>query len=212
MFGNNPENFDLIYIGALGLSCTFCWADKDTLGALVILLGLWCLSRLLFISLEYNYFLILTYIISLIISIYCFDQIIAKVSFILILYCIGAEIYWDLTEYSHKPQIHYFVGMLSLTLLARELLFQRVVILHEYFGYRSGKIALDWQIRGILFFDLILIFLMLLEYFVRHLAGFNQVTIVYYNFTLIATALSGITLAVIYMHYFYNQSKKYMSA
>ena len=82
----------------------------------------------------------------------------------------------------------------------------------QYFGYQTGKIALDWQLRSVLLAGYGLILLMLNEYFIRHLAGLQDVTFVYYNFTLAANLLSGITLTTIYMHYFYNQSRKHLPA
>ena len=57
-----------------------------------------------------------------------------------------------------------------------------------------------------------MIVLMLLEYFIRHLVGLKDITFVYYNYTLVADLLSGITLVIIYMHFFYNQSKKHLPA
>ena len=212
LFGDNPEHFDLIYIGALGLSCVFCWSDKDTLGALVILLGLWVVSEGVYMLPENIYSLELVYSLCLILPITYRHNIAAKFTLLIIICCIGAEIYWWHTNYTNKPQIHYFLALLVLTDLARELLFKRVFIVYEYFGFRSGKIALDWQIRGILLVGYILLTLMLLEYFVRHLVGLSQVTTIYYNFTTIANILSGITLVIIYMHFFYNQSKKHLRA
>lgn len=211
-FGDNPENFDLIYIGALGLSCVFCWADKDTLGALVILLGLWCLSQVIYILPGNIYSLVLVYVFCLVLSVAFIDQVTAKITLIVTLYSIGAEVFWWNIDYINKPQIHYLIGLLALTGLARELLFKRVIILSEYFGIHSGKVALDWQIRGILSLYYGLMITVVFEYFVRHLMGFKQLTVFYYSFSLIATILSGVTLALIYTHYFHNQSKKHLQA
>jgi len=212
LYGDNPEHFDLIYIGALGLSCVFCLADKDALGALVILLGLWIVSQVIYMLPENMYSLALVYFFCLILPITFRDNITAKITLLITLFCIAAEVYWWHTNYANKPQIHYFLGLLVLTDLARVLLLKRVFIVYEYFGWISGKTALDWQIRGILLVGYLMLTLMLLEYFIRHLAGLSQVTIVYYNFTIIANILSGITLVIIYMHYFYNQSKKHLQA
>jgi hypothetical protein len=212
LFGDNPSHFDLIYIGALSLSCVFCWKDKDTLGALVILLGLWGLSRLLYILPDSLYTLPFVYIFCCVTSLCCLTQTTAKITLIITIYSSGAEVLWWWIDYVDKPQVHYFVGLLAITVLARELLLKRVFILSEYFGFISGKIALDWQIKNVLLVGYLLVLLMVLEYFVRHLGGFKDVTFVYYSFSFIGTIISGITLALIYMHYFYNQSKKHLTA
>jgi hypothetical protein len=146
------------------------------------------------------------------ISVYRFKQTSTKITLALILLCIGSEVFWWNISYVNKPHIYYFIGLLTLTDLTRELLFKRVFLMSQYFGHQSGKIALDWQLRSVLLAGYILIFLMLSEYLIRHLAGLKHVTFVYYNFTLVANLLSGITLTIIYMHYFYNQSKKHLPA
>lgn len=211
-FGSTPEYFDLIYIGALGLSCVFCWKDKDTLGAIVILLGLWCLSEAIYLLPEHLYSLVLTYVLCLILSTLFIDQITAKVTLTITLYSIAAEIFWWYTDYTNKPQIHYLIGLLALTGFARELLLKRVILLSKYFAFHSGKVALDWQLRSVLFIGYVLLLAVIGEYFIRHLTEYTDLTFIYYNFGLIATILSAVTLMLIYMHYFNNQSQKHLLA
>ena len=212
LFGDTPEHFDLIYIGALVLSCIFCWTDKDTLGALVILLGLWCLSRTLYMLAHSDYILVSTYLSCVLLSFFYLKTKTAKVTLLVTLSCIGIELFWFFTEYGRKPTIHYLIALLTLTSISRELLLQRVFLLNKYFGYISGKIALDWQLKNILFIECTILLAMLIEYFIRHLAGFSNITYVYETFTLVANVLSGVTLIVIYMHYFHNQSRKHLPA
>jgi hypothetical protein len=214
LYGDNPEYFNLIYIAALFFSCIFCWSDKDTLGALLILLGLWFVTLLLYKLPESTTFMIIVYAfcIAISISIYRFEQVSTKITLAIILCSIGAEIFWWQIYYVYKPHIYYFIGLLTLMDIARGLLFKRVFLVYQYFGHQSGKIALDWQLRGVLLAGYTLIVLMLLEYFIRHLAGLKDITFIYYNYTLFANLLSGITLTTIYMHYFYNQSKKHLPA
>lgn len=212
LFGDNPEHFDLIYIGALGLSCIFCLADKDALGALVILLGLWIVSQVIYMLPGKLFSLVFVYSLCLILPIIFRNSITTKITLLVTFFCIGSEIYWWQIDYANKPQIHYLIGLLALTGLARELLFKRVIILSEYFGIHSGKVALDWQIKGILLIEYMLLLAVIVEYFLRHIAGFTDLTFVYYKFGTIATLLSALTLAMIYMHYFYNQSQKHLQA
>lgn len=212
MYGDNPEYFNLIYIAALLLSCIFCWSDKDTLGALLILLGLWFVTLLLYELPESTTFMVLVYAFCIAISIYRFEQVSTKITLAIILCSIGAEIFWWQISYVNKPHIYYFIGLLTLMDIAMELLFKRVLLMSQYFGHQSGKIALDWQLKGVILAGYVMIVLMLLEYFIRHLAGLKDITFIYYNYTLVANLLSGITLTTIYMHYFYNQSKKHLPA
>jgi hypothetical protein len=156
--------------------------------------------------------MVLIYVFCTAISIYRFKQTSTKITLAILLFSIGAEIFWWNISYVNKPHIFYFIGLLTLMDLAMELLFKRVFLMSQYFGHQSGKIALDWQLKGILLAGYVMITLMLLEYFIRHLAGLKDITFVYYNYTLVADLLSGFTLVTIYMHYFYNQSKKHLPA
>jgi hypothetical protein len=156
--------------------------------------------------------MVLVYAFCIAISIYRVKQTSTKITLAITLFSICTEILWWNISYVNKPHIYYFIGLLTLMDLARELLFKRVLIMSQYFGYQSGKIALDWQLKGIILAGYVMIVLMLLEYFIRHLADLKDITFIYYNYTLVANLLSGITLTTIYMHYFYNQSKKHLLA
>lgn len=211
-FGYTSERIDLISIGALIISCALCWADKDTLGALIIVLGFWIISRIIYFLPVDGYYLVFIYVMFIGICAYCINQVTAKITLVIIFYSMGAELYWYHINYANKPHIYYVVGLLALNELMRELLLNRVFILYRCFNYISGKIALDWQLRTIALVYYLLVLASTIEYFIRHLAGYSYITFVYDSFSPIASILSGACLTIIYMHYFYNQSKKHISA
>jgi hypothetical protein len=211
LYGNNSTHFDSIYIGALCLSCLFCWGDKDTLGALLILLGYWLFAKAIINIPDLWQSWVLIYGVSAALCIYYFRHITAKITFLIVLYTVAAELIWWFQDYLNKPRIYYYVGLLAITVWVRQLLFDRIFIADRYFNYTSGKTGLDTHIGSILYLYFILVLLMTAEYFLRHQSGLN-VTTVYYLYTPISNVISGITLAAVYMHYFNNQSKKYLSA
>jgi hypothetical protein len=212
LYGDNSTHFDSIYIGALGLSCVFCWQDKDTLGALFILLAYWVSSKILInVPDEWPYWLLI-YGGSATVCWYYFHNFAAKLAFIIVLYSVLAEGVWWFQEYADKPEVHYYVGLLTVTVWIRQLLFNRIFIADKYFNYTSGKTGLDTHARGILYLDFVVILAMTVEYFVRHLGGVSDASTVYYLYSPLTQVISGMTLAAIYMHYFNNQSKKYLSA
>lgn len=211
-YGDNSTHFDSIYIGALGLSCVFCWKDKDTLGALLILLGYWLTAKVLINVPDALPYWIVIYGGGIGLCIYYSHHITAKITLIIVLYGIAAEWFWWFLGYTKKPEIHYYIGLLAITLWARQLLFNRIFIADKYFNYTSGKTGLDTHVGSILYIYLVLVFLMTGEYFVRHLGGISDATRIYYLYTPLSNIISFITLAAIYMHYFNNQSKKYISA
>ncbi|TDF41309.1 hypothetical protein EYS14_00140 [Alteromonadaceae bacterium M269] len=212
LYGGSAEYFDNIYIAALCVSILFCWADKDTFGALIVLLGYWLGSEVLFAVPDKWPYWLLIYSGCLALSIYYLHHITAKILLGFILFTVGAEIYWLSTEYADKPRMIYWVGLMSLTVWLRQLLFNRIFIMDEYFGYSGGKVALDGNVGDIFFGYYVLVTLMTLEFFIRHILRLGDMLFVYNLFTPVSTLISALTLAVIYMHYFYNQSKKHLSA
>jgi hypothetical protein len=212
LYGGDANHFDKIYIAALGLSCIFCWSDKDTLGALLILLGYWLGSEVLDRVPDQLHYLIAVYGLSIAICILYFQHITAKITLIIVLYTVAAEYLWWRQDYGSKPEIHYYVGLLMLTVWTRQLLFNRIFIADKYFNYTSGKTGLDTHAGAILYLSFVLILLMTGEYLVRHVGGMNNVTTIYYLYSFVSQMISGMILAAIYMHYFNNQSKKYLSA
>jgi hypothetical protein len=206
-FFADPIYANSIFIGFFIIICVCFWSDKNILSTTVILLGFWCISSLLFNLPYVIYTLIATYIISLSITFYCWGQFTAKINLVLIICSISAEFFWWYTGYP-APRIYSIVGVLSFIVLTRQLLFNRVFILCKYFDYRSGKVALDWQARKILWLDYVLNALFLIEYFIRHIAGTKDVMIMYNSEPYLTTFLSGALLAAIYVHYFYNRSQK----
>lgn len=211
-YGGTPEDFDKIYIAALALSCIFCWKDKDTLGALLILLGYWLLSKPLYMAPNAWPVLLVAYSVCLGVSVYYFHHITAKILLVLTLYSIGAELYWSHIEYQSRPKLFYWVGLLAINLWARQLLFNRVFIAHTYFNYTSGKMSLDGHAILILNAYFYLVLCVTIEYFIRHITGLGHVAYIYALFTPVSTLLTAVTLAVVYMHYFYYQSQKHLPA
>jgi hypothetical protein len=212
VYGGEAEYFDYIYIGALCVSCIFCWKDKDSFGALVVLLCYWCLSKPLYAAPDTPLYWFLTYGGSLVIAVYYFHHLTAKVLLAYIVFAASVETYWWYTEYAGKPRLIYYIGLIALTVWLRQLLYNRIFIMSEYFGYSSGKITLDVYIGGIFYSYYVLVVLMITEYFVRHLTTIKSILIIYNLYTPASAFLSTLTLGVVYMHYFYNQSQKHLSA
>jgi hypothetical protein len=212
LYGGSAEHFDRIYIAALCVSSLFCWSDKDSFGALVVLLGYWLGSEALFAAPNEWLFKLLIYGGCLVLSFYYLKHMTAKILLVFIVLTISAEFYWLSIDYDNSPRMIYLIGLMSLTVWLRQLLFNRIFIMHEYFGYSGGKVALDSNIEDIFLIYYVLVILVTSEFFVRSVFGFVEVDFIYDLFAPISTLISALTLAVIYMHYFYNQSKKHLSA
>lgn len=211
-YGHKGEYFDYINIGVLGASCVFCRKDKDVLSALIILIGYSCLAKFIYLAPDILIFGLLIYSASLAITLYYLQHITAKILLGFVLVSLGAEVYWWSIEYNNKPKMAYQIGLMALTVWLKQLWFNRVFIMSEYFGYSSGKIALDAHLDVILHSYVIMVTLMAVEYLVRHLMGIKELLIIYNLYPVVAIFTSLLSLGVIHMHYFYNQSKKHLSA
>jgi hypothetical protein len=212
LYGSTPRHFDYIYIGALCVSAIFCWQDKDSFGALVVLLCYWLLSKIIYIAPDTVFYRIVIYSCSLGIAIFYFRYPIAKVLTAFVVFTVCIEFYWWMSAYANKPRIIYFIGLMAIAVWLKRLLINRALLMSEYLGYSGGKVALDGNVGAILFGYFILLILMTTEYFIRHLTSFKDMLIIYDLFPPISMFMSALTLAVIYMHYFYNQSQKHLSA
>lgn len=211
-YGSEYEYFDYINIGALAASSVFCRKDKDVLSALLPLLGYLCLVTLIYLAPDTLILGLLIYSASLAIALYYLPHITAKILLGFLLVSLGAEVYWWIIEYNSKPKMVYQIGLMALTVWLNKLWFNRIFIMSDYFGYSTGKVALDTHLGGIYYCYYILTTLMASEYLIRHLAGKKDLLVIYNLYPVIAMLISALSLGMIYMHYFYYQSKKHLSA
>ena len=209
-YGDEPAHFDRIYIGALVMSAYFCRKDIDTFSTVCILLLYWVASEILFAVPDTLVYWIVVYSVCLGISLIFFKHFVAKITLVLSLYAIGAEVNWWLSAYISKPRVFYFIGLMALTVGIQRLLYNRAMLMHDYFNYSTGKLALDGHVRRILFGYFALFAAMATEYYARHIGGLKEALLVYNYYSGISTLISAIILAVVYMHYFYNQSQKHL--
>lgn len=133
-------------------------------------------------------------------------------TFFVLVLVVSAEFYWLLIDYSFRPAVFYYAFLLTATFFARYVLLQRVRWMCEHFGYLSGKVALDWQLRWILNLYYVLNLAMICEYLVRHVIGFRGVVYIYNAFSELSLGLQLITLIAIYMNYFHSKMKNQLIA
>jgi hypothetical protein len=210
LFGDTPVYFDRIYTLSLLVLSLFCINDKDILGCIFILLLFWLSSEAIFYFSSWiaKPFI---YVIALCLCYSFFRHFAAKLLSLYVLTSLASEYYWLVTSYD-CPDIYYYIGMISITTAVICILPKRLGIMAQWFNHLSGRNALDYQIITILNAYLVLEYLNLTEYFVRHLLGLKEVTFVYQWFPLISGLISVATLSVIFIFYFHNKAKTYLLA
>ncbi|WP_340679083.1 hypothetical protein [Paraglaciecola sp.] len=152
------------------------------------------------------------YTLSLCICYSFYRHFIAKLSLFFIFLSFSAEGYWFSIDYEYSPEIYYYVGMISITTAVICILPKRLELMAQWFNHISGRNALDYQVITILKIDLLLHYLNLSEYFVRHVFAKKQITLVYEWFPFISEFLSAVILSVIFIMFFNNKAKTYLFA
>lgn len=212
IYGNESVFFDRLYLGALLASCYFCYRDKDALGAIIIVVLFWLASELLFILPNTLPFKIAVYGFSLTVALVYRQLLIGLLLAIMTVFGLIAEVYWQMTDYPHTPEMLYYFGLLSTCVVAKRLLYYRIPISSQYFNYTSGKIALDFRINGIFDLYYILCILNIIEYYLRHVSEHRDIMLMYTVWQPANVLLSLLTLSFIYHFYFKYQAKKHFTA
>lgn len=106
----------------------------------------------------------------------------------------------------------YYFGVFGATVLAKQLLYNRIPLCDKYFNYRSGKIALDYRISRVLDVYLCLCTFNIIEYYIRHIAGYHGATFIFsiWNSSIILLCLT--TLSLIFFFYFDHKAKSHFTA
>lgn len=97
---------------------------------------------------------------------------------LVVILCIAAELYWLATGYQ-APNIYWYVFIININVLTRHFLFQRCFIMSKYFPRHYRSLDLDYSLHKICWYYNIIHIAVILEYFVRHILGFSQMTVIY---------------------------------
>ncbi|WP_166425793.1 hypothetical protein [Paraglaciecola sp. 20A4] len=201
-FGNALV-FDRIFIGILLFTGFICRKDINVLGIILILAVIRVLEEALwFIFAEqlYNHWLskITIYLLLFfIIYKFWFDKM-SKISLLILLLCISAEIYWIIIGYTLAPAIYWYAALVGLGLLTRHFLFSRIQMT-EQFTSKSGKsINLDWYIYQVTRIYIFIEGLNIFEYILRHVFQIKYIQIIYYVYPYIMQSLATFTLWIVF--------------
>jgi|GEM_PF-1020201 len=201
-FGN-ALIFDRLFLGILLFTGFICRKDINVLGIIIILAAIRVLEEFLwflFTDQLYNHWIskFVIYLV-LLFSIYkfWFDKM-SKVSLVILLICVLAEIYWVMIGYSVTPAIYWYAALVVLSLLTRHFLFSRIQIT-EQFTIKTGKsINLDWYIYQITRMYIFIEGLNIFEYILRHVFSLKNMQIIYHIYPYIMQSLATFTLWIVF--------------
>lgn len=109
-----------------------------------------------------------------------------------------AEAYWFYIGYP-TPRIYWSIVILFQSLMVRHFIFFRPAIMEQRFpSWREIRwIHTDWQIYQLMFVFVVVESARLIEYYVRHIAGFKNIQIIYDSYAYIAQAIACFVIWII---------------
>jgi hypothetical protein len=188
-FGN-ASLFDGLFIAVLLFAGIVCRKNINIVSLLVIIVIDRLLQELAWFGLSSNDLLKeLLYILTLVVLLVVRYDPLVKIIFPIIMLVIGAEIYWYVTDYP-APQLYWYITLLLSCLVTRFMIFSRLDWVEKFFPNKSQSINLDWIFYKLIGTTSIILSAMLLEYLVRHVFNFAQVTVIYYSYPYLVHAIA----------------------
>lgn len=184
-----PALFDSVITLLLVIIILFYFHDKDVVSVLAITL----VDRLLGIAFfelpqASDLAKVFIYGLSFLVCLVFRYQGLARFTLLSLLITVPAEIYWLKVEYP-APFIYFYYIVLMQIIIARYCFFQRVGLFRRWFDTRHQVI--DARISDVYLCSGVINILMVFEYLVRHLSGFN-VLLVYTSFEYVQQILTVI--------------------
>lgn len=179
-FGNGLL-FDRLFICVLVFTAVICRNNVNVLGVVIILViqrlveeTAWSISEL-----DYQTIIKAAFYFLALLSCWAFwYDIIAKLLLSVLILSIGSEFYWIYTQAS-APEIYWYVGLIASNLFVRHLIFMRVSYTEDFFPHQTQSINLDWHIHKLNAVAACVLSLLIFEYFVRSVLGFERIVLVY---------------------------------
>jgi hypothetical protein len=180
------------------------WArrDFDVVSALAIVLVAQVVSEVAFHIYSYNIaWVILCYSLAALSIYFCWHDNLSKLMLLAFVAAICLEVFWLVSGYEKKPQVSWYFLIVAINLSQRELITLRPFLLMKKTKYPAKEILLDYLLRITCGFTLMIEFLNITEYLIRHSTNFKPVTIyhLYPYLTHFVSAL--IVLAVVIFTY-----------
>lgn len=189
--------FDRLFVVILIFTAIVCRHDINVVCIAIIILLQLSMEELLWLYfLDNNIFKILLYIVGFGVAyLFRYDRV-AKLVIPTLLFVSVIETYWWFIEFD-APKIFWHVCIMISNLIVRFCIFSRVGILEHYFSTKAQSINLDWVIYKLSALFIIVQSIMLAEYMVRHLLGFN-ILVFYHSYPYLMRCISVFAIWAIF--------------
>lgn len=171
-FGNALA-FDRIFLGVILFTAILCRKDVNVLSVIVIIFLQHLVEELAWLYIPDSYQIkALVCIVGFWLVHYLWYDWASKILLLCLVSWVSTEIYWFMVEYD-PPQTFWYLCIIMICISIRHLVFLRVNLVGTYLPKHAKSINLDWLLYKINAVIMLVQAVVLFEYFLRHLFGYD---------------------------------------
>jgi hypothetical protein len=196
-FGNS-NIFDWFFLSVLIFTAIICHKNINIVSIVLILFAQLALNQVVWFVLNEHYLVVIFFYVFALWAIYQFRyDWAAKLMLFSVIIVIISDIYWFINDYP-RPQISWYIWLMTSNLFVRYLIFSRVGIVDRYFPRKGLSTHLDWIIYKLSALIIIIQAILLMEYLVRHVLGLSNALFIYYCYPYLFQGIATISIWVVF--------------
>ncbi|MBU3003322.1 hypothetical protein [Paraglaciecola arctica] len=192
-FGNALV-FDRLFLGVILFTAILCRQDVNVLSVIAIIFLQHIVEEFAWLYLPSSYIIKgLIYLSGFWLVYYFWYDWTSKILLLCIVLGVSTEVYWFVVAYD-PPQTFWYVCIIIICISVRHLVFLRVNMVEHYISPKAKSINLDWVLYKINALIIIAQATVLLEYYLRHILGFQNALLAYESLPYVIHALSTLLI------------------
>jgi hypothetical protein len=192
-FGNALA-FDRLFLAVIVFTALLCRRDVNVLSVTAIIFLQHIVEELAWLYLPSGYIIkALVYIAGFWLVYYFWYDWTSKILLLCTVLASSTEVYWFVIEYD-PPQTFWYVCIIMICISIRHLVFSRVNVVENHISKKAKSINLDWVLYKVNAVIIMTQAIVLLEYYFRHVLGFQSALFAYHSLPYLIHALSTILI------------------
>jgi len=196
-FGNSNV-FDWFFLSVLIFTAIVCRNNINIVSIVLILFIQLALNQVVWFALSEHYLVVIFFHVLALWTIYQFKyDWVAKIMLLSVIIVITSEVYWFFTDYP-RPQISWYIWLMTSNLFVRYLIFIRVGIVDSYFPEKGRSTHLDWIIYKLSALIILIQAVLIMEYLGRHVLNLSNALLIYYSYPYLFQGIATISIWVVF--------------
>jgi hypothetical protein len=192
-FGN-ALLFDRLFLGVIIFTAILCRKDVNVLSVIAIIFLQHVIEEFAWLYLPSSYiFKGVIYFTGFWVIYYFWYDWTSKILLLCLILGVSSEVYWFVIEYD-PPQTFWYICIIMICLIIRHLVFLRVNVVENYISKKAKSINLDWVLYKINAIVIVTQTTVLLEYYLRHIFGFQNALFAYQSLAFVIHVLSTVLI------------------